>query len=503
MNFVRLKLLCLFIMCSGGALAQAQDAAAPYLGRWALTIPGGGAGWLKITNEAGYLDGSILWGGGSVVPVESVVMDGDQLVVVRLHEEKRRDEAGQVVRTQRYPELLRCKVEGEIITIQRNRFNNDGLSVTAEEFSGTRIPDLPPAPDLSAVQYGEPITLFNGQDLSGWTLTNPDQVNGWSVAEGVLVNNPAQEEGQPKKSYGNLRTEQEFEDFNLTMEVMVPPGGNSGVYLRGVYEVQVLDSYGRPSDPHHMAGIYSRITPSYPAEKPAGEWQTLNITLLDRHVTVILNGITVVDNAPLEGCTGGALWSDEFRPGPIYLQGDHTGVSYRDMVLRPIVKPAAAEEAPATADAPSQPRDMAGQQAPVFTLPLLGGGTLDTAAFRGEKYLVLDFWTTWCPWCRASTDKFVELSKKYADQDIGFYMVSVGEQAETVRRYFEVNQIAAQIAIDTDRAVSDKYLVDYIPHVVVIDKEGKIVLVTIGKDEVEERLSAKLAELFPDTPKAP
>jgi hypothetical protein len=87
-----------------------------------------------------------------------------------------------------------------------------------------------------------------------------------------------------------------------------------------------------------MGGVYSRITPSTNPAKPAGEWQTLDITLVERHVTVVLNGTKIIDNAPLLGCTGGALWSDEFRPGPIYLQGDHEAVDYRNLVLRPVMK---------------------------------------------------------------------------------------------------------------------------------------------------------------------
>jgi hypothetical protein len=130
----------------------------------------------------------------------------------------------------------------------------------------------------------------------------------------------------------------EFEDFNLTLETNVPKDGNSGIYLRGIYEVQVLDSYGKPLDPHNMGAIYSRICPSELAEKPAGEWQTFDITLVDRHATVILNGKKIIDNKPILGCTGGALWSDPLRPGPIYLQGDHTGANYRHIVLRPVVK---------------------------------------------------------------------------------------------------------------------------------------------------------------------
>jgi hypothetical protein len=130
----------------------------------------------------------------------------------------------------------------------------------------------------------------------------------------------------------------EFEDFNLKLEVNVPAGSNSGVYLRGIYEIQVFDSFGKALDSHNMGALYSRITPSVAAEKPAGEWQTLDMTLVNRHLTVVLNGKTIIDNQPVLGCTGGAMWSDEFKPGPIYLQGDHGTVSYRNMVLRPVVK---------------------------------------------------------------------------------------------------------------------------------------------------------------------
>ena len=116
------------------------------------------------------------------------------------------------------------------------------------------------------------------------------------------------------------------------------PNSNSGVYLRGVYEVQVLESFGKPLDSHNMGAVYSRITPSVAAERKIGEWQALDITLVDRHVTVILNGRTIIDNQPLLGCTGGALTSDESRPGPLYLQGDHSDIDYRNIVLRPVVR---------------------------------------------------------------------------------------------------------------------------------------------------------------------
>jgi len=323
-----------------GSPALAADESNPFLGRWALTIPGGGAGWLGVTEEKGYYDASIMWGAGSVVPVASVFFSDNKesLFVTRINEVKRKDASGKVVRTQQFTEALQAKVSGDELTLTRLTPRENGEGVLREEFTGKRIPPVPPAPDLANVKYGSPIQLFNGKNLDGWKLTNPSAANGWSAEDGLLVNRPVQEPGKPHKSYGNLRTEQEFEDFNITLEARLQSGQNSGVYLRGVYEVQVADTYGKKIDPHNMGAVYSRITPSEAAEKPPGEWQTLDITLVDRHATVILNGKKILDNAALLGCTGGALWSDELRPGPIYLQGDHTGVEYRNIVLKPVVK---------------------------------------------------------------------------------------------------------------------------------------------------------------------
>ena len=161
--------------------------------------------------------------------------------------------------------------------------------------------------------------------------------SGWKVEDGTMVNNAPQEPGH-HKSYANIRTTREFNDFNLTLEFRVPKDGNSGVYLRGIYEIQVADWYGKKPDSHGVGGLYSRITPTSNPSKPAGEWQKFDITLVDRHVTVILNGVKIIDNKPVLGCTGGALWSNEFRPGPLYLQGDHTSVDYRNIVIRPVVE---------------------------------------------------------------------------------------------------------------------------------------------------------------------
>jgi hypothetical protein len=191
---------------------------------------------------------------------------------------------------------------------------------------------------MAALKFGTPVTLLNGKDLTGWKLINEKQKNGFSVVDGILSNNPVQTEGAPHVSYGNLRTEQVFEDFNLKLEVNVPLGSNSGVYLRGMYEIQVVDSYKKELDPHNMGAVYSRIKPVVAAEKPAGEWQSMDITLCQRHITVILNGVKIIDNQPVYGPTGGAMISDVFSAGPIYLQGDHGTVQYRNLILTPIVK---------------------------------------------------------------------------------------------------------------------------------------------------------------------
>ncbi len=317
----------------GTTSAMASDA---FLGRWALTIPGGGAGWLELRQENGYFDGSILWGGGSVVPVSSVCFnDEDTVYITRVREVKRKDASGKVVRTQQIAEALIGRVEGDRLNLMQVNPRDDGTSLDMAEFSGQRIPPLPAKPDLAKVKFGEPVSLFNGKDLSGWKLVESAAANGWAVKDGLLINRPDKDSG---KHYGNLRTEKEFEDFNLKLEANVPKGGNSGIYLRGIYEVQVADSYNRAPDSHGIGGLYSRITPTSNPAKPPGEWQTFDITLVDRHLTVVLNGVKIIDNQPVLGCTGGALWSDEFRPGPIYLQGDHEAVDYRNIVLRPVLK---------------------------------------------------------------------------------------------------------------------------------------------------------------------
>lgn len=324
-----------------GAVAVQADSN-PFAGRWALTLPDGSAGWLEVSESNGYLDGSMLWSVASVFPLDSVtvseVRGKDTLILTRVHKVDRKDAQGKTVRTQRYTETIMATRNGNNLDLIQINPDRNGKGIKTATFIGKLMDPIPAAPDLSKCKMGDPIPLFNGKDLTGWRLTDENAANGWFAQDGMLCCDPKQEDGKPHKNYGNLRTDAEFEDFNLKLSARFGKGGNSGIYLRGIYEVQVADTYGHTADPHNMGALYSRITPSASVERPAGEWQDYDITLCDKHLTVILNGHKIIDNQPVLGCTGGALWSDDNRPGPIYLQGDHTGVVYKNIMLRPIIK---------------------------------------------------------------------------------------------------------------------------------------------------------------------
>ncbi len=270
-----------------------------FLGQWTIDIQGGTVGWLEVRQEKNYLDGDLLWIGGSVLPVSNVFLAENKILVVQRSNNvvRTRDENNNPVRTGIITNWLEIKKEsadkmtGWLLTPKTN-----GMGVDSSSWVGTKLPPVPPAPDLANLKFGKPVTLFNGKDLTGWKLINPKQVNGFKAVNGILITDPAQTQGAPHISYGNLRTEQVFKDFNLKLEVNVPAGSNSGVYLRGMYEIQVFDSYKKPLDSHNMGALYSRITPTVSAEKPAGTWQSLDITLCDRHVTVLLNGVKIIDN---------------------------------------------------------------------------------------------------------------------------------------------------------------------------------------------------------------
>jgi hypothetical protein len=282
----------------------------PVVGCWDLTVHGPNGdypSWLEV-RQSGYrtLVGSFVGRVGSSRPIG------------RVDFEKGRIHFSVPPQWERRTDLQ--DVEG--------RLESDVLRGQTTDEEGHRVGwEARRAPSLKRAQkprWGEPVELFNGRDLTGWKPRTPDRKHGWLVRDGVLVN------ADP----GNdLLTERKFTDFKLRAEFRYPRGSNSGIYLRGRYEVQIEDNHGEEPDSLKIGGIYGFLTPIENAARESGEWQTLEITLVGRAVTVVLNGEQVIDRQAIPGITGGALDSDEGAPGPIMLQGDHGPVEFRKLTL--------------------------------------------------------------------------------------------------------------------------------------------------------------------------
>ena len=206
----------------------------------------------------------------------------------------------------------------------------EGLAGTITDPSGTPYPFTAvrsPALRRPTPLWATAVGLFNGKDIAGWHTVGG--TNQWSAVNGVLTN---------AKGGANLVTDAVYTDFKLHVEVRYPPRGNSGVYLRGRHEVQVEDSVVTKADGEATGGlgaIYGFLIPNQSASHGAGKWEILDITLVGRRVTVVLNGKRIISEAEIPGPTGGALDSNEGAPGPIMLQGDHGPVEYRNISLTP------------------------------------------------------------------------------------------------------------------------------------------------------------------------
>jgi len=190
------------------------------------------------------------------------------------------------------------------------------------DWSANRAPALHRRTDVA---WGTPVRLLNRTDLTGWHVVG-ERESQWSVTNGVLRN---------AKAGGNLATDRKFTDFKLHLEFRYPKGSNSGVYLRGRHEVQIADSSGGEPVSNVLGAVYGFLPPSELAARGPNEWQSFDITLVGRMITVVANGKTVVCDREIPGITGGALDSDEGAPGPLLLQGDHGPVEYRNIIITP------------------------------------------------------------------------------------------------------------------------------------------------------------------------
>ena len=284
----------------------------PIEGRWDITIDVDGKkspSWLEVRHSGLHmLVGQFVGIGGSARPISRVnFIDG---------------KISFSIPPQWEPENNDLSVEGTLdgdnlsgsMTFSNGKIHN---------WTGTRAPALR---RTSEPVWGKPIHLFNGTNLEGWHAMGENQ---WK-AEGGILRSP--------KSGANFVTDKTFTDFKLHIEFRYPKGSNSGVYLRGRYEVQIIDSITLEPSKVLLGAIYGFIAPSEMVAKAPGEWQTYDITLVGRMVTIVANGKTIICNQEIPGITGGALDSNEGEPGPLLLQGDHGPVDYRNIIITPAIK---------------------------------------------------------------------------------------------------------------------------------------------------------------------
>jgi Domain of Unknown Function (DUF1080) len=317
---VFLALVLTLLLCVGASSDQTASAdqkasVKAFIGRWDLTLKspeGEYPSWLEIRQEEGQLKAEMVGRWGNARPLPQVeVSDGHLRFVSPKEEEDRKDD---------------MVFEGKIVAGKTLAGTTTGPDGTPWQWTGQRAPSLK---RTSAPQWGKPVELFNGKDLTGWRMDKPSPVP-WKVEGGTLVS----------PGHGaELINDRKFEDFKLHVEFNCGPDSNSGAYLRGRYEVQIEDDSINEPPSHHTGAIYGFLVPSPELPRKPGEWQSYDITLIGRTVTVVQNGQTVIDNREIPGITGGALDSHEELPGPIYLQGSEKGhVAFRSLVITPARK---------------------------------------------------------------------------------------------------------------------------------------------------------------------
>ncbi len=291
------------------ALPAAPDDRTPFTGRWDLTITTAKEtypSWMEVTGTADAPNIRVVGRVASVHPVTGAKLRGSHLSFTSSEYFGKKINVSWTLQA----------AGGKLTGVQKREDGTEG------KIEGVRAPALN---RKAPAAWGEPRQLFNGKDLSGWAPDNPAE-NHWSAKDGELLN---------EKAGANIRTTDKFSDFKLHVEYNCPKVGNSGVYLRGRYEVQVeYEPAGTNDEAHGMGAIYGFIAPSKKILARPGQWETYDITLAGRMVTVVRDGVTTILNQEIPGITGGALDSHEGEPGPIYIQGDHTGgMKYRNITI--------------------------------------------------------------------------------------------------------------------------------------------------------------------------
>ncbi|HET6168999.1 MAG TPA: DUF1080 domain-containing protein [Terracidiphilus sp.] len=315
---MRIKILFASILAIAlASTVSAQDTKA-FLGRWDMTVtPATGTPypqWMELTDDGGKIEGRLQPRGGAWHPIAGAHMDSGKLIV----------DVGPAGHGSATSWVLTSPSADKLTGVEK-RGDADGPTL-----AGVKAPSLDrPMPK----KWTKPRPLFDGKDLKGWQPIEHVENNRWVARDGELVNDNPEVPGQKMRPAANIMTTDKFQDFKLHIEVNCPEGGNSGIYLRGRYELQVGTEGGKlPS--HEMGAIYSWYPPPAGAKNDLGKWTSFDVTLVGRHVTVLRDGKMYHDNVELPGPTGGALDSNEAEPGPFYLQGDHHGViQYRNITI--------------------------------------------------------------------------------------------------------------------------------------------------------------------------
>lgn len=320
-SFIIVLCVLLFAACTSPAVEESpQISPDEFVGRWDITVKtadGSYPSWLELTKEGEVFTGRFVGQVGHARPVSDITVAGASLTFTLPTQYEQMDTDLSFSGTLANGELA-------------GKTNANAPEGTELDWTAVRAPELATP---AAVEWGEPVTLFNGADLTGWHLMDPTQDKFWKAVDGVLVND-VKDEGDVGEGTG-LITDAEFTNFKLHMEFMYPEGSNSGIYLRGRYEVQIQDDFGKEPGNRQIAGVYGFVTPTENAAKKANEWQSIDITLVGRNVTIVLNEKTVIENQEIPGITGGALNSNEGDPGPIFIQGDHGPISFKNIVITP------------------------------------------------------------------------------------------------------------------------------------------------------------------------
>lgn len=307
------------LLMLAGLPAFAADA--DFNGRWDIKADNSNRAWWVELNGVGTpaANGKFVSAfGGDMNNIDTISVSGGELkFVINAPQRNGKSGGGSFVCKAR---LVGGKLEGTQET--------EGANRPPVKWVGVRAPEIKDKDDGSW-KKGKPLSIFNGKDLTGWKASNPNAEMKWSVVEGILKNAPPTTD---------ILTEQKFWNFELHMEFRIVARSNSGVALRGRYEIQILDDFGSPPNSHGAAALYSRIAPSVNASKKAGEWQTYDIRLVGRTLTVVHNGTKVLDKVQVDGLTAMANNSDEAEPGPFLIQGDHTNVEIKSFVVTPLTK---------------------------------------------------------------------------------------------------------------------------------------------------------------------